>query len=52
MNPFDRLLEALRQEFELELAAKTGWGRKEVIQAFDLATTKALLRFVNPPAHE
>lgn len=36
----------LREEFEKELAAKTGWGRNEIMAAYDRAAAKAALRMV------
>lgn len=35
-------LDSLRQEFDNEPAAKTGWGRVEVKQAFERAVSNAL----------
>ena len=39
---FKDFLDSLRREFENELAAKTGWGRTEVKQAFERALSSAL----------
>lgn len=39
--------ELIREEFEKELAAKTGWGRNEIMAAFDRATSKAAMRFID-----
>lgn len=35
----------LREEFVKELAAKTGWGRVEVMTAFDKACARAMYRW-------
>lgn len=37
-------LDTLRQEFDSELSAKTGWGRVEVKQAFERAVSNALVK--------
>jgi len=37
-------LDSLRQEFDNELSAKTGWGRVEVKQAFERAVSNALAK--------
>ena len=36
------LMEEIRKAFVAELQAKTGWGRNEVIAAYDKAVTTAL----------
>lgn len=40
------ILTAVREEFEKELAAKTGWGRVELLAAHERAINAALLRFI------
>ena len=37
-------LDSLRQEFDNELSAKTGWGRVELKQAFERAVSNALAK--------
>ena len=37
------LVEAIRKHFAANLQEKTGWGRNDVMVAFDRAVTKALL---------
>lgn len=37
-------VDALRNEFQTELAAKTGWGRVELMQAFERAVANALAK--------
>ena len=41
-------MQAIREELEEQLKEKTGWGRLEVMQAFDRACASAALRFVEP----
>lgn len=43
---WQQLVQALREEFVAQLRVKTGWGRNEVMQAFERALTEALARFV------
>ena len=42
-----RYHELLREEFEKEMAAKTGWGRNDIMAAFDRAAAKAALRILD-----
>lgn len=37
-------LDYLREEFEKEIGRKTGWGKNEIMVAFDKASIKALVR--------
>ncbi len=37
-------LDSLRAELEAQLQAKTGWGRNEVLSAFDRAVIALLLK--------
>lgn len=37
-----QLIDALRSQFTQELQAKTGWGRNEVLQAFERAAATTL----------
>lgn len=39
--------EVVREEFEKELATKTGWGRNEILSAFDRAIAKAAMTFLD-----
>lgn len=41
----DRLIELLRQQFEEQLQAKTGWGRNEVLTCFDKACIRAMVLY-------
>jgi hypothetical protein len=38
-----RYQELLKQEFTRELQVRTGWGRNDVISAFERASTKATM---------
>jgi len=38
-------IEILREEFDKEIAAKTGWGKNEIMIAFDKASVRALYRY-------
>ena len=38
-------VEILREEFEKQLQSKTGWGRNEVLTAFDKACISAMIRY-------
>ena len=38
-------LDMLREEFETELKTKTGWGRNEILIAFDKASVRAVVRY-------
>jgi hypothetical protein len=38
-------IEIIREEFEKEIASKTGWGKNEIMVAFDKASVKALYRY-------
>lgn len=40
-------LTRLREELEKQLQAKTGWGRNEVMAAFDKAVISLLLKELN-----
>lgn len=37
-----RILYAVRSEFHTVLQEKTGWGRNEILEAYDRAVSKAL----------
>jgi hypothetical protein len=39
--------EFFREEFELEMSAKTGWGRNDVMAAFDRASSRAAFRLLD-----
>jgi len=39
------LYDIVREEFLKELALKTGWGRVEVMQAFDKAFARGMIRY-------
>ena len=38
-----QLLETIKTKFEARLQAKTGWGRNEIIQAYNDCVTEALM---------
>ena len=38
-----QLLEAIKVKFETRLQEKTGWGRNEIIRAYNDCVTEALL---------
>ncbi len=37
-------LDMLREEFVKEIGTKTGWGKNEIMVAFDKASIRALVR--------
>lgn len=41
----DRFLDLLREEFEKTIETKTGWGKNEVMVAFDRASIAALIKY-------
>ena len=45
ITPIRTLWEYIREEFEQEIAKKTGWGKNEIMMAFDKASTKALYKY-------
>lgn len=42
-----RFVELFREEFQLEMDAKTGWGRNDIMAAYDRASAKAALRLLD-----
>jgi len=38
-----QLLDAIKVKFEIRLQEKTGWGRNEIIRAYNDCVTEALL---------
>ena len=42
-NIMKQLLEAIKVKFEIRLQEKTGWGRNEIIRAYNDCVTEALL---------
>ena len=46
MNP-KRMYELIREEFEKIISSKTGWGKNEIMAAFDEATTLACTRLLD-----
>ena len=42
-NIMKQLLETIKAKFEARLQEKTGWGRNEVIQAYNDCVTEALM---------
>jgi len=43
-NDIEKIITLIGEEFEIVVGEKTGWGRKEVITAFNKACVKALIR--------
>lgn len=39
------LYDYIREEFEKEIGTKTGWGKNEIMVAFDKAAAKAMMRY-------
>lgn len=42
-----KLLAKVREKFEQALKAKTGWGRVELLAAYDQAVTEAVLELLD-----
>ena len=42
-----RYQELMREEFEIQMRSKTGWGRIEVMAAFDRASNRAAMRLLD-----
>lgn len=42
-----KLLELIREKFQARLSTKTGWGRNDVIAAYDQAVSEALVEIVD-----
>jgi len=47
MNVHKELSKKLRDKFEAELQKKTGWGRNEVLQAFDKACLELFIELLD-----
>jgi len=43
-TPAPLLYDLIREEFEKEISQKTGWGKNEIMVAFDKACSRALYR--------
>lgn len=39
------LYDYIREEFEKEISTKTGWGKNEIMVAFDKAAARAIVRY-------
>lgn len=39
------LFDYIREEFEKEISTKTGWGKNEIMTAFDKAAVRAMIRY-------
>lgn len=46
-----RLVELIRKKFAERMQAKTGWGRVEVMQEFELALGDALIELLDSGAN-
>lgn len=44
-QPVPLLYDLMREEFEKEIGRKTGWGKNEIMIAFDKAAVRALYRY-------
>lgn len=42
-----KLVDLIREKFKARLAAKTGWGRNDVMVEFEAAVTEALLELLD-----
>jgi hypothetical protein len=42
-----KLIELIREKFKARLAAKTGWGRNDIMEQFELALNEALLELMD-----
>ena len=47
-----KLLASVREEFETRLATKTGWGRIELMSAYDQAVQTALAKMLDGMVQE
>lgn len=45
-----KLLDRIRELFQAKLATKTGWGRNDVLTAYDQAMNEALLELIDAVA--
>lgn len=39
------LYELIREEFEKEIGTKTGWGKNEIMVAYDKAAARAIYKY-------
>lgn len=42
-----KLVELIREKFKQRLLAKTGWGRNDIMEQFELAVNEALLELLD-----
>ena len=42
-----KLVELIKEEFEKIIARKTGWGKNEIMRAFDMAVGNAALHLLD-----
>ena len=47
-----KLTKYIREEFEKLISEKTGWGKNEVMNVFDMAVNEALSRLIEDLQHE
>jgi hypothetical protein len=47
-----KLIEVIKEEFSSRLAGKTGWGRNEIMKAFNESITVALLKILDAQEKE
>jgi hypothetical protein len=44
-----KLIELIKEEFSIRLMEKTGWGRNEIMKAFNESITAVLLKLLDAP---
>lgn len=44
-----QLLELIRVKFQKKLSEKTGWGRNDVMAAYDAVVTECLIELMDQP---
>jgi hypothetical protein len=42
-----KLVDLIREEFEAIISTKNGWGKNEIMKAFEMAVSNATLRFLD-----
>lgn len=46
-----KLIELIKRNFRNRMAAKTGWGRNEIIAEFDAAISESVLELLDLEGH-
>lgn len=44
-----KLINLIREKFKAVLASKTGWGKNDVLMAYDHCVTEALIELMDEP---